>query len=357
MLQHRIAGSAPLKRWTSAVLWLSLLGSPGVALADAPISERASELFAEGVEALTSRAPGSTVAAYEAFKSAYADSPNWKILGNMGVAAHQLERYGEAKSALNRYLESGGDRLKDEEQEQVRRDLNIINFEGATVRLEVTGSYPLYIVDERIEKGALPVANEYGPFDSMNSTVQLFVRAGEHRIKVAREGYETRNWNVTLEGGQDLTRRFKMVKAAPEVDEVEGLLSSGQMIEPEGPQWRPTVYSLWAGAAVFGGAAVYGFFRRHRAQSNADEKFRVECPGGVVPGNAVCGHTTAGDRNAASWKLGAYVGVGVAATALVAGTALFYWDSPVVAVDEGNPESIAVQAWLNPGGVGLKGQF
>src|SRR3954470_8183257 len=100
-------------RWASSiaaalVCW-SLCGA--AVAADTRVSENASRRFAQGVRYLTSQDPGRYEKAYREFKAAYADSPSWKILGNLGIVAHELERDGEAIEAFEAYLERGGKEL------------------------------------------------------------------------------------------------------------------------------------------------------------------------------------------------------------------------------------------------------
>ena len=49
--------------------------------------------------------------AYREFKAAYAASPSYKILGNLGLCAMKIERDAEAIDAYEKYLKEAGPEL------------------------------------------------------------------------------------------------------------------------------------------------------------------------------------------------------------------------------------------------------
>src|SRR5687767_2977223 len=172
----------------------------GVALAGAtfvvpvrgevPISDVASHRFEEGVRYLQSKAPDRFDRAYVEFKAAYADSRSWQVLGNLGMVAQELERYGEAIDAYRGYLQGGGKRLSSQERKQFQRDLSLLESDVATLTLH-THPDGAWIVDERIPDTGPPVVNRYGP---VVGTLELRVRAGHHRIHAELSGYSGDTW-------------------------------------------------------------------------------------------------------------------------------------------------------------------
>src|SRR3954466_15223980 len=136
-----------------AVMALALLAVTSSAHAAVSVSANASRHFKEGVRYLTTHDADRFEKAYAQFRAAYADSPSWKILGNLGIVADALERDGEAIDAYRGYLEGGAKDLKAAEREQFKSDLNRVELGSAQVTLEVApdGSW---IVDERsVEEG------------------------------------------------------------------------------------------------------------------------------------------------------------------------------------------------------------
>src|SRR6266481_4578482 len=71
------------------------LAAPAFA-ADPPVTPEARTHFAAGVNLLRDPDGARYEEAYREFKAAYAASPSYKILGNLGLCAMKLERDGEA---------------------------------------------------------------------------------------------------------------------------------------------------------------------------------------------------------------------------------------------------------------------
>src|SRR5262245_33989950 len=93
-----------------AVVCLAELGAPQVAHADeVQITPGARARFTAGVNLLKDPEGPRYEEAYREFKAAYAASPSYKILGNLGLCAMKLERDEEAIAAYERYLKEGKD--------------------------------------------------------------------------------------------------------------------------------------------------------------------------------------------------------------------------------------------------------
>src|SRR5262245_35498973 len=108
---------------------------PAVA-ADVPVSEEARKHFELGVSYMKDPDGARYAEAYVEFQAAYAASPSWKILGNLGIAAMKLERDGEAIEALQKYISEGGQELDPEERTQVESDLKTLQGTLVTITLE-----------------------------------------------------------------------------------------------------------------------------------------------------------------------------------------------------------------------------
>src|SRR5688572_29313030 len=199
-------------RWRSSVavgLLAALLGS--AASADVKVSENASRRFSQGVRYLQSQDPGRYEKAYREFKAAYADSPSWKILGNLGIVAHELERDGEAIAAYREYLERGGKELSAEDRKQFRADLAQVEAGATTVAIDVNEA-GAWIVDERLPETGGPIVNRYGPIDG---PVELRLRAGLHRIHAEHGGVESAVWEFSGAPGELARHRFNLRPEPP----------------------------------------------------------------------------------------------------------------------------------------------
>mgnify|MGYP002636810571 CR=1 FL=1 len=153
-----------LTRWlvTIAVILLTTTGGGDAygAQADVPVSDAARKQFERGVAYLDQRPPEYR-RAYAAFKSAYADSPSPKILGNLGLCAMMIERDGEAIDLYGQYLQKVSD-ITPAERRRIERDLAQLTARLVTVTLEVSPA-GARISDERVDKAGGNIVNHYGP--------------------------------------------------------------------------------------------------------------------------------------------------------------------------------------------------
>lgn len=315
--------------------------------------------FRAGVAHLQSLEPERSAQAYREFKAAYAEFPSWKILGNLGVAAHRLERYGEAIDAFEEYLKKGGTEVDAKEAEQVRRDLQQIRAEQATVTVEAPKS-PFWILDTRTAEPG-PVVNQYGPFEGRS---ELHVRAGDHHLRFDGDGDAVPAWTVHLLPGDASVHIFepnqsRALSSGSGSEDSMLVLPDPDVQRDEGPAGSHTgAYLLWGLGAAGTVAATVFYLQGSHVQSEADAAFRRNCPDELAssPG---CVHVTGGDKTAAHWNTAALLtGLG-AAGALIAGTTLYFFGGPSRdSSSRGNVETpVSLRAWIDVGGVGLSGTF
>ena len=78
-------------RWLSLPVALLIATTATAAWADdVPISDAARQHFQAGVNLLQDPDGARYAEAYREFQTAYADSPSWKILSNLGITALKL---------------------------------------------------------------------------------------------------------------------------------------------------------------------------------------------------------------------------------------------------------------------------
>jgi len=312
---------------------------PSVAADPEPTAETRAH-FAAGVSALRAE---NWSEAYREFKEAYAITPRWTILGNLGIAAEKLERIGEAIDSMMGYLERGGSGIDAKEAAAIRRTISHLEKESARITLEAPGSY--WIVDTRT--AGTPVVNEYGP---LTGSVQLRVQPGQHTFRVAR-GVEAPAWSGLLLAGDTATHSF-----TPAVDAVE--IADAPPTEPERDIESAQVshvasYVLWGSGAAAGIAATIMAVHAGGLQQDSDSEFASRCPSGAT-GNDGCESTTDADRAAAHWRTGALVtGVG-ALGAIVTGTVLFFLNG---SAPSSRRTEARIQPLASPTVVGLRGAF
>jgi len=191
---------------------IAVVSFAGSAAADVPVSENARKHFSAGVSYLQDPDGARYEEAYREFKVAYADSPSWKILGNLGLAAMKLERDGEAIDAYREYLAQGGKEIEAEERAQVQRDLETMQAGVVSVTIETVPSGAL-VTDERMTVRGDRVVNVYGP---AAGPLRLGLRAGHHRIKISLAGYAEQNWEFDARSGTMESRTIQLQPAKVE---------------------------------------------------------------------------------------------------------------------------------------------
>lgn len=129
----------------------------------------AREHFARGVSLAKKRDYGPALAE---FRLAYAASPHFSVLYNIGQALTLLERPSEAISTLEGYLEQGGDRITPARRREVHETLERLRARTGTIELTVVpDGAELWLDDQPL--GRSPLAEP------------LRVDPGSHRIRAA----------------------------------------------------------------------------------------------------------------------------------------------------------------------------
>jgi hypothetical protein len=179
------------------------------AAADVPISEKARQHFNAGVSLLQDPDGAKYEAAYSEFRAAYADSPSWKICGNLGITAMKLERDGEAIAAFKTYLNEGGSNLEPEERAQFQRDLDTLS--AGVVMVELSSVPPgALATDERIPIQGGSIKNVYGP---VTDKLVIGIRPGQHRLTAHLEGYQDQTWILDARSGTSVQHEFQFQRA------------------------------------------------------------------------------------------------------------------------------------------------
>jgi len=225
--------------------------------AEVEITEKARRHFRAGA-AFAEDPDGARYAdALREFRRAYAESPSWKVLGNLGLAAMKLERDGEAIEAFRTYLEEGGDELETAERAQFERDLEMLesSVTWVTISTNVKGAT---LLDRRSPLSGQAILNQYPVSES---SVRIGLHSGRHRLTLSLDGYESASWTLDASGGEkEHTLELSPVKE----DEPAPAAQPVAVATPEdkGVTTRPVPTSVWIGVGATGllgiGAGVTG---------------------------------------------------------------------------------------------------
>jgi hypothetical protein len=246
-------------RYSIAVIAIAVLAWPGPARCQESTSAptaKARAHFKAGLSYVDDPDGPRYEEAYREFKAAYAESPSWKILGNLGTCAFYLERDGEAIEAYEKFLAKGGDSISEEQRKQVEKDL--ATLKTSVVRLELTVEPAgATITDRRIPAKGTAVVNTYS---AGSESLELGIHPGHHRMTVTAPGHKSAVWQFEAKPGAQLSRGFRL-KRETKAPAPAGKAPT-QLVVPSGePQQRQMTYvyvALAGTGALLAGSAVTG---------------------------------------------------------------------------------------------------
>jgi hypothetical protein len=327
------------------------VAAPSIARADdaVTITPDARARFAAGVNLLKDPEGPRYEEAYREFKAAYASSPSYKILGNLGLCAMKLERDDEAIQAYEKYLTQGKD-LAPAEVAQVRTDL--ATLKTGVVYVTVTSDPPgAKIVDSRLPIRGDRITNVYGP---ITDSTKLGVRQGSHQMVAKLDGYPDVTWEFDTAAGDLPPHTFTFKKSDVPAPVAPAPVEAAKPVEPAQVASRPISTGVWVGAAATGVLAIGGVVTGILALGKHND-FQSD-NNGAIPTQAQS------DKNAGQ-TLNVVNDVCVGGAIVAAGvTVVLYAMRPTVMEDA--PPASASAGWrLTPlvstsgGGLGLDGRF
>lgn len=208
------AWSLPPATGTSA--GLSRSGAVPVSVPDVAVSDSESNLakarvpFGLGVELLQGD-PIDYQRAYGFFLEAYRLSNSWKVLGNLGLCAYHLERYGDALQYYSGYLAQGSQQASTEEIASVRSESQIMLADSGIVSL-VGDNVALTVVDTRLGASIDPQAY---PLPD-NGFLELRLKVGEHRLVATNSQGASAVLQFKIAAGQSFAGKFDFSEEEPE---------------------------------------------------------------------------------------------------------------------------------------------
>jgi hypothetical protein len=351
----------------SALLFMASSAAAQVAPDGSPrnveITEKARQLFRTGVTLLQDPDGARYEEAYQQFKAAYAESPSWKILGNLGYTAMKLERDGEAIDAFKAYLDQGGKELSKPERAQFQSDLDTLSASAATVT--VLGLPPgTRLTDVRSPNKGSIIRNYYQM--PGGEPLVLRVRPGAHRFTAqwGSQPAESRELEISVRGAHEVT--FGWVQPAPA--EPEPVQPTPDVVPAPQPAVAtvsprddgffqspvPAYVSLGVGA-VGVGLGVLFLVQRSSATSEADSKYDA-CLASLTCIPSDQSEMERLDEKAATMGTLSVVSFGVGAVGLGVGAALLLMngtaeEGPSTATD------VTVHPYASANELGLWGRF
>lgn len=170
-------------RWSAPVAALLAFGAARAARADDARSDARAH-YARGLELADQRG---YEGALREFEAAYAISPQFAVLYNIGQAHVALGQTRQAIDTLTRYLRDGGDRVSPERRLQVERQLT--RLRSALPNRELpSGGETEQAAAAGAEAGEASAAAAENAHLAVNRTGTLSVRCGEPGLKLTLDG-------------------------------------------------------------------------------------------------------------------------------------------------------------------------
>ncbi|HEX9620295.1 MAG TPA: hypothetical protein VF989_09180 [Polyangiaceae bacterium] len=332
------------------ILFLAL---PATAMAEVEITEDSRAHFNAGVALLQDPDGARYEEAYREFKAAYAGSPSWKVLGNLGLCAMKLERDGEAIDAFERYLAESGAELAPEERAQVQRDLDTLRSGAVEVTLRGFAVGDV-LMDRRVPLSGATVMNRY---DVATDPTLLRLRAGRHELVLSRAGFEDIRWGFEASSGSAVEHQFAPPAAVPNAASEPVAQPSSAPASPAdsggGNARRVAAYGALGLGVVGTGLGVFFAVQRGSKSSDADQMYE-DCIDLGDCGQAEADEIDALDADAATAGTLSIVGFGVGAAGIATGLVLLLTDS---SKRDSAPAVRRVRPFVGLGEVGLSGTF
>lgn len=309
------------------------------------ITEKARAHFRAGVSMLQDPDGARYGEAYREFKAAYADSPSWKILGNLGITAMKLERDGEAIEAFRTYLEEGGEQIEAGERRQVQRDLETLEAGVVWVTLRTTPA-GARLTDTRTPLAGRPVVNRY---TTTGGDLRIGLHPGSHRLVAELDGHEQAVWDVEAQAGSSAEHTFVLephrVEAPPPPPPSTSVVDAGV----DRPVPVSVYVSLAAAGALAAGGAVTGVLALGKQRD-------FDAANATVADEE--GEARARDLRSQGQTLNLVTDI-LFGSALVAGgaAAFFYFTRPEVKPETSTAWTVAPSALPGGGGLWMQGTF
>jgi hypothetical protein len=313
------------------------------------VTETARKHFRAGVSYIDDPTGPKYEEAYREFHKAFAESPVYKILSNIGLCALNLERDGEAIDAYQRFLaEAKSEDIPADKRKLMERDIAMLK--ASLVTLDLSGvPESMTLTDERLTSKGSAVVNRY---DLTKGKLTLGIHPGHHKITATAEGFEPLTWDFEADSATTHHHVFELKPiVAPSTSDVKKT-STVVVAPPETQKTKQTPKLVYAGAVATGifaiGATVTGLI----ASSKKTDFEKANT--GNNPQKAE-------DLRKSGKTFALLTDIGIGASVLSAiGTAVVYFTAPSV-VTESKPSLARVQ--VNPdirptqASISISGQF
>ncbi len=216
--------------------------------------------------------------ALKEFRAAYAASPTWKLMNNIGLSALNLERDGEAIEAYRAYLAHGGeDDFTPKQRNQMEKDIAMLSASLVRVTLDFQPPEAMLIDERRNAKGAVLV-NQY---TVIGGTASLGIHPGLHKLTLVAPGYTSTDWLFNAEPSSTHQHRFKLAREGkPTANaDVSEPPNTAEHRTPTAVYFGLTATVVFAAAATVTGVVTAGKAKDFDAETDPTKRHDIASSG------------------------------------------------------------------------------
>ena len=224
-------------------------------------AEQASQRFHRGVVLFRE---GSFDAALAEFKKAYAVSPNFRVLYNVGQVEVERGDHVAAVRMFQKYLDEGADEIPSQRRADVESEIRRLEGRIATLLVEGEVDGAELLIDGAI-LGTLPMDD-------------IIVNAGVRRVVIRKTGFKSMEDELTLTGGETTRLEFSLkadASSAPAPSEPRANLREARAPSSATQAHEGSNTPLWVSLAATGVAAgatvVFALKTRSADEAYGDE--------------------------------------------------------------------------------------
>ncbi len=198
------------------------------------------------------------------FQRAYADSPHYKLLYNLGQASLELQEYASAIDFFSAYLREGGNELASDRRAEVEESIRYLESRIARLSIASNQSGAEIYVDDTL-LGRTPQSEP------------IRVGAGRHKIVLTKEGFAQVERQLDVAAGDEREVRLDFI-IAPAVERREPMSPTMALSPIDRDEDSSSVPIIIAGIAtgVLAAGAVTMTIVTGIAQQDYQEQLLVE---------------------------------------------------------------------------------
>jgi tetratricopeptide (TPR) repeat protein len=198
------------------------------------------------------------------FKRAYAASPHYKLLYNLGQASLELQEYAGAIEYFTAYLEQGGDELAEERRQEVQESIRYLESRMAQVTISSNREGAEVYLDDTLI-GRAPIS------------APVRVGAGRHRFRAMMTGLPAVERTLDIAAGDSPEVKLDFVELAAPAETAEAA-TADYVFEREGDYGPAIGMGITTGVLV-AGAVTLSILSAMAAQDYRDELRAVTTKG------------------------------------------------------------------------------